>query len=281
MQKMCAPIILTRATKRVYFSMIQKLWLLILTTKPNRTVTHVDFFAGLLTAWSYTKTAMLTIIIGTVAFLIFYAAIYLLNEIVDLPSDRADCTRARRPLASGKLTVVEVGITAILLFTVGISLTWRVNPGSILLCGILVLINLVYVMYLKKFAYFDILLISMTRPIKVIVAVLLVTSSLGLLELLPLLVFMYGVTLCYQASKKYCRLDQVKTSNERSVSKNVFSLLSLVGLILGIASLCYLSGAVLYLAIPLLFYNLGYVVFLRIPVTNKFVHVVEQKASEI
>ncbi len=98
------------------------------------------------------------------AFLVFCAlsgAVYLVNDLADLESDRLHPQKRRRPLASGALSVRTARLAAALLFAAGLVGSLALGPAFAAAGLAYVVLNLAYSFGLKHVVILDVLAISL------------------------------------------------------------------------------------------------------------------------
>lgn len=99
----------------------------------------------------------------TIAFFIFSmltSGIYILNDLIDIESDRLHPFKKKRPLASGKLPIPIAIFAAVVLFTaVFFSSFWFSNFFKVLLGGYFVL-QIIYAKFTKHIPIFDVVSIA-------------------------------------------------------------------------------------------------------------------------
>ena len=112
--------------------------------------------AGVLTEGYYLKLT----IVGFVAFCAVSSATYLLNDILDVESDRRHPTKCRRPIAAGVVPVPMAMALAVVLFGGGLALAaWDSWTLVGVVAGYAVLTT-AYSMYLKRVAVLDLVILS-------------------------------------------------------------------------------------------------------------------------
>ncbi len=98
------------------------------------------------------------------AFCFGSSAIYLLNDVVDVESDRAHPTKCKRPIAAGQLSIPAALIGAVFVVALSFFLAWRAGAGEwsiVATTGIYVAINLAYSFRLKQVVLLDVFCIAM------------------------------------------------------------------------------------------------------------------------
>jgi 4-hydroxybenzoate polyprenyltransferase len=100
------------------------------------------------------------------AFLAFCAsssAIYLINDVLDVESDRAHPTKCRRPIASGALAVGAALLGSSVLVAAALVAAWRAGGGGfsvVQVVGVYVLLNFAYSVKLKQLVLVDVFCIA-------------------------------------------------------------------------------------------------------------------------
>lgn len=99
-------------------------------------------------------------LVGFVAFCLVSSATYLLNDVLDVESDRRHPTKRRRPIASGVVPIpVAVG-TAAVLFVLGVALALTSNWELAAIVGGYAVLTTTYSMFLKAIPVLDLVILS-------------------------------------------------------------------------------------------------------------------------
>jgi len=101
-----------------------------------------------------------TILIGFATFSIASSAVYVLNDIVDLPKDAIHPLKKDRPLASGAISKNNAIILAVVLYVLLFLISFEINHTFIAIVWIYVFINLLYTFFLKEVVIVDIFCIA-------------------------------------------------------------------------------------------------------------------------
>ncbi|MGQ9865960.1 MAG: decaprenyl-phosphate phosphoribosyltransferase [Pseudanabaenaceae cyanobacterium] len=91
-----------------------------------------------------------------VAFSLAAAAVYVFNDIQDLPRDRLHPRKCRRPLASGTVTVAQARWLTLVLLAGAIALVWGLGPAAAGCAVCYLLLNLAYSLHLKHVVLVDV-----------------------------------------------------------------------------------------------------------------------------
>lgn len=100
---------------------------------------------------------------AAVAFATFCAlsgAVYTFNDLRDVDSDRKHPLKRRRPIAAGALTERAALHLSFFLAVVALGCTVLLSPMLTLVAAAYLVNNLAYSLYLKRFAYLDVLMIA-------------------------------------------------------------------------------------------------------------------------
>ncbi|NFG63088.1 decaprenyl-phosphate phosphoribosyltransferase [Clostridium sp. CMCC3677] len=107
-------------------------------------------------------------IITVISFCCISSTVYILNDIVDKESDKKHPIKCKRPIASGKVNLLQALIIGILLCLISLNLAINVNKYIVIIIFIYVLNNIVYSFKLKNIFLIDILSISLGFILRVI-----------------------------------------------------------------------------------------------------------------
>ena len=89
------------------------------------------------------RSFMLTLM-GFITLCILSSAVYVLNDLVDVESDRNHPQKKYRPIASGQISIHNAKIFCAVLFVIAFVMAFLLNRQFFLLCLLMALINLAY-----------------------------------------------------------------------------------------------------------------------------------------
>ncbi len=99
-------------------------------------------------------------LLAFVIFCFLSSGVYLINDCVDIESDRNHPVKKNRPIASGKLPV-SVAITAAVILVIGSIIgAYLLAPGLAIIAAVYFVINLAYSMWLKQIPLIDVMVIA-------------------------------------------------------------------------------------------------------------------------
>ena len=105
--------------------------------------------------------------LGFITLCILSSAVYVLNDIVDVDSDRKHPQKKYRPIASGKISIRNAKIFCVILFLIALTIAYFLNKKFLLLCFLIALINIAYSFRLKHIPLIDIITIGILFIIRV------------------------------------------------------------------------------------------------------------------
>jgi 4-hydroxybenzoate polyprenyltransferase/phosphoserine phosphatase len=138
-------------------------------------------FVPLLTAFSFSQPVKLVAM--TLAFLAFSLAAsanYILNDLWDLDTDRDHPNKRKRPIASGRITIVQAMAASSLLLPISLLLAFVVSPSFLLVLLLYLAMSLAYSCKLKEYVLIDVIMLSVLYTVRIVAgseAIAVTTSS--------------------------------------------------------------------------------------------------------
>lgn len=111
---------------------------------------------------------------GAVLFSLLASAVYILNDIADIESDRKHPRKRLRPIASGALPLPAAWTAGILLILVVLPLAYFLEPGFLIICTIYLALNISYSAFLKHIPLLDVFVLASFYVLRVTAGVTLV-----------------------------------------------------------------------------------------------------------
>jgi len=134
---------------------------LIVEVRPHQWIKNSVIFAALI--FSHSLDNPDHIWRSVVAFGLFCAitsAVYVLNDLFDLESDRVHPTKSLRPIAAGEIPPALAVVVGAGLAVGGLIASWRLSPPFAVLALIYLVSNLLYSAWLKRMVIVDVMVIS-------------------------------------------------------------------------------------------------------------------------
>jgi len=185
-------------------------------------VKNVLIFIPLLVTEGFTNLDYIFItFLAFVSFSLLASATYIINDLLDLQSDRNHKSKKFRPLAAGKISILHAVLAATFLFTVSLSLTLYLEGlFAYVLVGYLIL-TLSYSFKLKQYIAMDVIVLAGLYTIRIIAgaAVLNVPVSFWLLSFSMFVFFSLAlIKRCSELKAKQDQTDKVVIGRDYNIS---------------------------------------------------------------
>ncbi len=128
--------------------------------RPNQWTKNLIIFSAPLFNFKYSSEIWIPSIYTTLCFCLISSSIYLINDVLDIESDKKHPVKCYRPIASGKVKVKTAIFTSIFLGFLSILISTRINFGVSYLILLYAFIQILYCTKLKKKPLLDIFCIS-------------------------------------------------------------------------------------------------------------------------
>jgi len=186
---------------------------LISATRTYQWVKNILIFVPVIASQQISPSKLL---IASAAFIFFSLAassVYLINDLLDLESDRRHPRKKKRALASGKLSISEGFITAIIFMSISIigAFTMSVSFGLVLVGYLLLSTN--YSIWLKRYILIDVMILAGLYTIRLIAGGIATETHLSFWLLgFSLLIFM-----SLAIAKRYTEVSDLLERGEKSI----------------------------------------------------------------
>ncbi len=148
---------------------------LLVSMRPKQWIKNFFIFAALIFVREFTDLQkVLVTLVAFVLFCLASSAVYLINDIIDLPKDREHPRRRFRPLAAGKLRIPIVAFAATLLSAASILGSFYLDRFFGIAVAAYIVLNIFYSLYLKKQIILDVFIIAFGFVIRVIAGALVI-----------------------------------------------------------------------------------------------------------
>ncbi|MFC1789863.1 UbiA prenyltransferase family protein [Patescibacteria group bacterium] len=134
---------------------------LVRSARPRQSLKNLSLAAPLIfSGYLFVFEKTIITIYSMVTFSLLTSAVYLFNDLADLPSDRMHPYKKRRPLASGELPIPIAFFVAVFVAFLALYLALANNIFFFLTCLIYLIIQFFYTFLLKKIVLIDVLTIA-------------------------------------------------------------------------------------------------------------------------
>lgn len=216
-------------------------------------------------------------LLAFVSFSLAASAIYVINDLLDIPSNRKHRTKRQRPVASGQLAIPSAVVLAIACLTISAALSVLTLPLAFSFwLAVYLLVTILYTLDLKRRLLVDVISLAGLYTIRILAGGAAASISISRW----LLAFSMFIFMSLAFAKRYIEAAATPTSNDKLEGRGYWSsdadLIHIVGPALGLMSvlvmalyinspdvrLLYKRPDVLWLLCPLLIYWITRVWFL-------------------
>ncbi len=174
---------------------------------------NLVLFAGVIFAHEFSQVDELTrAILGFLSFCLLSSAVYVLNDLIDIESDRVHPKKRNRPIASGRISIP--GAWTLLFFVLGgggALAVWLGPRFAGVAAGYLAL-NLLYTLLLKRLVMVDVLAISIGFVLRAVAGVAVLRNPVDLSPWLLLCTFFLALFLavCKRRAERVLLQEQAE-----------------------------------------------------------------------
>lgn len=180
--------------------------------RPHQWVKNLLLFLPLIAAHQFGDSmALLTATLAFFVFSLTASSVYLFNDLLDLPADRAHPRKRQRPFAAGTLPLAWGLLSSplLLLTAIGLSLLFLPTLFSMVLLGYY-LLTTVYSLGLKRKPVVDVLLLAALYTVRVIAG----AAAVAIAPSFWLLALSMFIFLSLALAKRYTELDSLRERGE-------------------------------------------------------------------
>ena len=156
--------------------------------------------------------AFLAIVLAFFAMSFLASATYIINDMLDLSSDRENETKKNRMLASGKISLIEGFVVMVLLFFVTMIMMFFLNLKLSILLLVYLVSTLTYSFLLKQLVILDVVCIAALHTLRVIAGTVAIQAQWSFW----LLAFSMFLFFSLATAKRVAELENLKRSESRS-----------------------------------------------------------------
>jgi 4-hydroxybenzoate polyprenyltransferase len=170
-------------------------------------VKNLLLFVPLVTSHSFYSVHLFMLTFGAFCtFNIMASSGYLLNDILDINSDRNHPRKRYRPVATGKISLLNASALALVFFTTGLFFASKFNPVFFYTMLFYFVTSFTYSLYLKKMAMYDVFTLAGLYSIRVFAG----SEVIGVPLSFWLIAFSTFIFLSLAFLKRYSELITIK-----------------------------------------------------------------------
>ncbi len=213
-------------------------------------------FLPLLAAHCLEMPAWSNALLAFLAFGLCASGTYLINDLLDIPNDRNHPIKSKRPLASGRMPVLQGCVLSVVLLAAAVVTALTLSPAFFLTLLVYTVLTLSYSVKLKKIAILDILVLALLYTIRIIAGG--IASNIQISKwLLAISIFVF---ISLALAKRCAEIIRIKNSGRQHIQGRGYSIDDLETVRgMGIAS-GFMSALVLalYIESPTSFINYNF-----------------------
>ena len=158
----------------------------------------------------------LTVFMAFFVFGLVASANYLINDMVDIDSDRKHLTKKNRPLASGKLSIRNAILAIIILLSCSIYFLLMLPSIFFSAIALYLIIAILYSFFLKKVVIVDVIVLAGLYTMRIIAGALVIKN----MPTFWLLAFSMFLFFSLALIKRYAELRIIKASSKEIENRN-------------------------------------------------------------
>ena len=170
--------------------MVKYGYLLFKETRPRQWLKNLVLFTGLIfSGWLFLPDKFWPVAIGFIIFCLLTGSVYILNDIIDLESDRLHPFKKKRPLAAGELPIPIALFVSLVGFFISLYLAWWLSFFFFLSAFAYLALQIVYTVWLKNKPIVDVLAIASGFILRVYAGALIIGSHINVWLMLCVISF--------------------------------------------------------------------------------------------
>ncbi len=228
--------------------------------RPDHWFKNVFMLAGLVLAYFYQMTPFSSEQVWMIPLAFFATCIiassnYVINEILDAPTDIGHPTKCRRPIPAGKVKLGWAYAEWIGLAIVGLAMSYQINLPFFFSALALLVMGLIYnipPVRSKELPYLDVLSESVNNPLRLMLGWFTITAHL--LPPMSLILSYWMIGAFFMASKRFAEYRQINDKAVAAAYRKSFAYYDDNKLL--VSMFFYASGAALMLGVFIIRYHL-------------------------
>jgi 4-hydroxybenzoate polyprenyltransferase len=134
----------------------------------HQSLKNVLLFLPLIASHQFVPLSVLLVLGGFLAFTLMASSVYLLNDLLDLKSDRLHPRKSRRPLAAGRILPMHALVASSLLAVFAIVIALVIGIGFTLVLVLYAVVTSLYSFWLKRIALVDVIILALLYMIRIL-----------------------------------------------------------------------------------------------------------------
>ena len=177
--------------------------------RPHQWLKNILVFLPMLAAHAFNGTTMVESILAFVSFCLVASSVYVLNDLLDLTSDRLHARKCSRPFASGNVPLSHGTLMVPLLLFLGMTIALFLEQNFLLAIVGYFVITTAYSLYLKRHSIIDICALASLYALRILAGSLATGISISVWLLAFSIFFFFSLA----AIKRQAELVDAAASN--------------------------------------------------------------------
>jgi len=148
---------------------------------------------------------------------------YIINDLLDLESDRLNKTKRKRPFASGLISIKQAGVMMAVLFVILIAILTQLSSSVVVVLMIYLAATLAYSFYLKRVAMLDVTMLAGLFSLRIIAGIVAIDSSWSFW----LLAFSMFFFLSLAFAKRFSEIENLRREGREKASGRGYTIADL------------------------------------------------------
>ena len=136
--------------------------------RPYQWLKNVLVFVPILTSHKVTVESFLSSVSAFIAFSLVASSVYVLNDLLDLESDRIHPRKRNRPFASGNVPIAHGNLLLFIPILLGLIISAQIGWEFLLVMACYTLITTTYSLYFKRLVVFDVCLLALLYTTRIL-----------------------------------------------------------------------------------------------------------------
>lgn len=150
------------------------------TLRPRQWVKNFLIFAGLIFSQNlFNPEKFLYSLLAFLLFCLVSGIVYTVNDIIDLPYDKVNPLKSKRPLASGRLKVSYARLAVAILLPLSLIGSYLLHRRFFMVVAGYILLQILYTLYIKDIPILDVLSISFGSLLRVVAGTVVIDVSIS------------------------------------------------------------------------------------------------------
>ncbi len=148
--------------------------------RPEQWIKNVFLFAGLIFSREFHDGEKIGLaILGFIIFSLLSSAGYIINDVVDKKVDQNITTKKNRPIASGKVKIINAIILSVILTILALYFSFTINQKFFFSALLYIIVSFLYSFFFKYLVIIDVLVVSIGYVLRSVAGALIINVEIS------------------------------------------------------------------------------------------------------